>query len=117
MGGGKSKSETKTDTTTKVTTNTTTDIGDIGLTGDHAVEMAAILQAGATARNEQQIELAGKLFEGATKGFQKVGEATQSLAAAATPANKTPQQLLAANAPAIAAAGALAILLVRRMAK
>ena len=43
MGGSKS-SDTK---TTQITTTTTTSMGDVGLTGQNAVDMAAVLSTGA----------------------------------------------------------------------
>lgn len=43
MGGSKSSSKK----TTKVTTNTKTTMGDIGLTGQNAVDLAAVLSTGA----------------------------------------------------------------------
>jgi len=42
--GGSSSSDTK---TTEINTTTTTSMGDVGLTGQSAVDMAAILQTGA----------------------------------------------------------------------
>jgi len=42
--GGSSSSDTK---TTEINTTTTTSMGDVGLTGQGAVDMAAILQTGA----------------------------------------------------------------------
>ena len=46
--GGKSKSSADTSTKTQVTT--TTEIGSIGVSGEHLVQLADIIQAGATAQ-------------------------------------------------------------------
>ena len=44
MCGGSSSSDKK---TTEITTTTTTNMRDVGLTGQHAVDMAAVMQTGA----------------------------------------------------------------------
>lgn len=69
MGGGSKSSQEK---TTNVTTTTTTNIRDIGLTGQHALDMAAILETGATDRTYLVGESINKLIQGAGEGWQRL---------------------------------------------
>lgn len=50
--GKGTSSTTDTDKSTKITTTTTTNIRDIGLTGAHAVELAAVLSEGIRLQTE-----------------------------------------------------------------
>lgn len=102
MGGGKSQSETQTDQSTKVTTNTTTTIDEIGLIGEDAVELANIVQTGATLQATSNQQVFTELLNGTLKGFEQIGTASKSL----IDVQKTPTQLVAENAPLIVAAAA-----------
>ncbi len=84
MGGSKSKSSKK----TTLTTTTTSTVRDIGLTGQNAVDMAAILQTGAientrisAASLDKLIQQTGKtaqqLIGGASDLIQTQGEIAQ----------------------------------------
>jgi len=91
MGGGKSESKTSTDKSTRITTKTNTKIGDIGLTGKNAIELAAVLVNGVTQLGEQateQLDLQTQAFKAsaqtqteALKGIEavKTGETSDSI--------------------------------------
>lgn len=121
MGGGSSKSETKTDQSTRVTTTTTTDIGEIGLVGGDAVELANILATtaalqtdqfsqAAIAQTEQFTQLTRDLAEGVKMSFEKVGDLTKEV----SNTNKTPTQLLSENAPILIAGAGVLLFLMRK---
>jgi len=57
--GGSASSQKIEEEITEITTTTTTNVGDIGLTGDDAVDMAAIIESGATER----MKIAGDMME------------------------------------------------------
>lgn len=65
-GGGDSESRSEANTTVTTTTNTRTTIGDIGVTGRNAVDLAAVLQAGVIESEEfrfQTLERINSLAE------------------------------------------------------
>ena len=101
MGGSDTESTTVQDRSTDVTTNTTTNIEelDIGLTGDRAVELVAVL-TGAASREAQSIK---EISLPITEAFAK-----------SLPVN--PTQIIAENAPFIIA-GIAAIFAFRKLAK
>lgn len=68
MGGSKSSDKK----TTNITTTTTTKMRDIGLTGKHAVDMAAVLETGAIERTR----ISASTFDNL---IQTVGKTSQQL--------------------------------------
>ena len=84
--GGSSSSDKK---TTKITTTTTTNLRDVGLTGQNAVDMAAVMQAGAIESTrisassldhliQQTGKTAQQLIGGASDLVRTQGEITQA---------------------------------------
>ncbi len=61
MGGG--KSESKTEKNTEISTTTTTDVRDIGFTGQHAVDLADILEAGSIKRAQINADTLTQLID------------------------------------------------------
>ena len=90
MGGGKSSSKQTTDKSTKVTTETSTSINDIGLTGDDAVELAAVLQNGVTQQTLALGEIINPLVQQAGEGFNRLTAGASDLVkvAASEPLSK-----------------------------
>ena len=65
-------SDSKTKKTTKITTTTNTTMGDIGLTGRHAVDMAAIMQTGAIEQSRIAAKSLGTLMQTTGKSAQQL---------------------------------------------
>jgi hypothetical protein len=68
MGGSKSSQKE----TTNVTTTTTTKMGDVGLTGKNAVDLAAILESGAVQRTMITGDVLKNLIQATGQGFEQV---------------------------------------------
>lgn len=68
MGGHKSKQKQE----TKTTTTTTTTIRDIGLTGAHATDLAAILEQGSVEREQIVADTLETLIQGAGSAYQQL---------------------------------------------
>ena len=99
------KSSTSTDKSTKVSTTTTTSIGDIGLTGKDAIEMAAVLSRGV----ELTTRAVGDIIVPVTNAFAQSSKAREETARAGlepriiqAEAGKSPAQLFSENLPLIA---------------
>lgn len=106
-GGSESASTTSTDKSTTVDTNTTTSIRDIGFTGDDAIELAAVVQEGIIAQTNAIGATIDPLVSQFAGGFNQLVNAS-NLAALSPEAQvadielqKTPQQIIAGNAPLI----------------
>lgn len=85
--GGSSSSDTK---TTNITTSTTTKMRDVGLTGQHAVDMAAILETGAIERTRISAASFDTLI-------QSVGKTSQQLIGGASNLVQAQKELLEDN--------------------
>lgn len=68
MGGSKSSDKKE----TNITTTTTTTMGDIGLTGKNAVDMAAVMQAGAIETTRISAASLDNLIQTAGKSAQQL---------------------------------------------
>ena len=80
-------SDSKTRKTTNVTTTTTTTMRDVGLTGKHAVDMAAILQGGAIERSRITAASLDNII-------QTVGKSSQQLVGGASNLVQAQKELL-----------------------
>ena len=68
--GGLFGGDTSTTQQRTITTTTKTDIGDIGLTGQNAVDLAAVIQAGGIARDQIHADALKVLTQESGKGWQ-----------------------------------------------
>jgi len=105
------KSKTTQERTTDVSTMTTTNIRDIGLTGVHAVDLAAILESGAVEQTQITAGIITNLIQATGAGMQQlIGGATELVQAAeAIAVEKTPFEKLTENVPLIAAVALAAL--------
>lgn len=107
----KSRADSKkvTDKSTKVTTTTTTNLGDIGLTGKNAVELASIVQRGAINQTYAIGEVINPILAGLGNSFSQLVDATATTKLAPEAQaiaineryNQTVPQKLASKAPLI----------------
>lgn len=72
MGGGSASSQKIDEETTQITTTTTTTVGDIGLTGDDAVDMAALLESGTTERMKIAGDVIKNLINTTGEGYNQL---------------------------------------------
>lgn len=78
MKGGSQSTTTKEDIT-NVTTTTTTTVGDIGLTGQQAVDAISTLEAGVIAREEIGAKLIQSVSADISRGYNNLGAVTQDV--------------------------------------
>ena len=123
MGPKRTSSATSTDTSTKVTTNTTTTVGDIGLTGDDALDLVRIVEQGVQGQTIALGQALSPIIDSIGTGFDRFSRSAEIAADAGSTARvleaeakQTPLQLVGKNAPLIVAAVG-AILVIREMAK
>ena len=112
MDGGRSSSETKTDQSTTVTTTTKTDIGEIGLTGGDAVELANVLATANVIQGQNNTAALKDISASTVKGFEKISENLKQ--AAEVTKQKSVTSILAENAPLIVAASSIFLFLRRK---
>ena len=84
--GGSSGSSTTTDKSTNISTRTDTNIGQIGITGENLVELAAVIQEGAAFQTR---EVVGALEAQARNVPRGVGSFAPSLAVSEAGINPT----------------------------
>ena len=83
FGGQRTSADTTQTRTTKTTT--TTNLGDIGLTGQGAIDLAAVLEAGGIAREQVGSSLITGILQSTGEGWnQLVGGASNLVQAAGT---------------------------------
>ncbi len=122
MGPPKSSSQTSTDKSTKVTTTTTTNIRDIGITGQNATELAAVLEHGIVNQTQAIGDIINPLLAGLGNKFTQLVDAagTAQLSPEAQVAkltkNNPPSSKIAKAAPLLVL-GAGAIYVISKMGK
>jgi len=90
MGGGSSKSSSSQDITTITETTTSTSMGDVGLTGAQAVDMAAVLESGAVQRAQINADFLAPVVQATGNAWnQLVGGAGQLVQTSAKVAENT----------------------------